>query len=685
MARSVYITSAEPNTIKSIVALGLVETLKRTVERVGVFRPILRSDDGSDHVLDLLKARDTIEAPREARIGATYAEYHADKNAALAQIIRRYDEFRAQCDAVVVIGSDYTDIPGSSELAMNGEIAANLGVPTILVLPGRQYTPDQVVAAYNAAKATLEAQHAAVIGVVANRCPEAELPQIEAALKGLGVPSAAIPDSRIALAPTLESVVKAVRGRLIAGPEAALGREVLDVAVGAMEVEHVLERLTNGSVVITPGDRVGVLLGVASAAGHGGYPDLTGLILGGGYVPDDSVMQLAQSLVPELPIIATDIDTLGAAAAAAQVHGQLDLSSQDKVDAAFAVFADHVDAKAFLQAVQAFTSPVVTPMAFQASLLRRAKADLKHIVLPEGEDDRILQAADQVVKLGAAKLTILGKPDDIHARAQRLGLDLTSVNVVDPAHGDLIDHFAEVFAELRKSKGMTLEQARDTIAGSATYFATMMVHTGMADGMVSGACHTTADTIRPSFQIIKTSPGVEIVSSVFLMALADKVMVFGDCAVNPNPTPSQLASIAISSAKTAAAFGVEPKVAMISYSTGSSGAGPDVDAVKEAVELAKAAAPELLLDGPLQYDAAVVPSVGASKLPGSPVAGQATVLIFPDLNTGNCTYKAVQRSAGALAIGPVLQGLRKPVNDLSRGALVDDIVNTIIITACQAQ
>ncbi|MDR1799416.1 MAG: AAA family ATPase, partial [Bifidobacteriaceae bacterium] len=504
MARSVYVTSAEPNTIKSIVALGLVETLKRSVERVGVFRPILRHDDGSDHVLDLLKARDTIEASREVRIGTTYQAYHADKNAALSQIIRRFEEFRRQCDAVVILGSDYTDIPGSSELAMNAEIAANLAAPMLLVLPGQHYDADQVVAAAKAARATIEAQHANVIGVIANRCPAQTLAKVASAIGQLGVPSAAIPDSRIALAPILESVVKAVRGRLIGGPEAALGREVLDVAVGAMEVEHVLQHLTTGSVIITPGDRVGVLLGVASAAGHGGYPNLTGLILGGGYVPDQPVMDLAQSLVPDLPIIATDMDTLTAAAAAAQVHGQLDLSSQEKVDAAFAVFAENVDAKAFLQAMEAYTTHVVTPMALQASLLRRAKADIKHIVLPEGEDDRILQAADQVIKLGAARVTILGQPDEIQARGRQLGLDLTSVNVIDPQHGDLIEHFAEVFAELRKSKGLTLEQARATISGSATYFATLMVHTGMADGMVSGACHTTADTIRPSFQIIKT-------------------------------------------------------------------------------------------------------------------------------------------------------------------------------------
>jgi phosphate acetyltransferase len=332
-----------------------------------------------------------------------------------------------------------------------------------------------------------------------------------------------------------------------------------------------------------------------------------------------------------------------------------------------------------------FAPAAVTPLAFQQALAARARRDLKNIVLPEGTDDRVLKAAARIIELGAAQVTVLGVRDALLARAAELGIDLGGANIVDPAHGDLADHFADIYAELRAHKGMTKERALEVMTSSDTYFATMMVHTGMADGMVSGAIHTTADTIRPAFEIIKTKPGTEVVSSVFLMAMADRVLVFGDCAVNPSPTPAQLAGIAVDSAATAAAFGVEPRVAMLSYSTGTSGAGPAVEAVAAACRLAREAAPALLLDGPLQYDAAVVPSVGAAKMPGSKVAGRATVLIFPDLDAGNIAYKAVQRSAGAVAIGPVLQGLRKPVNDLSRGALVEDIVNTIIITACQAQ
>ncbi|MDR1634336.1 MAG: phosphate acetyltransferase [Bifidobacteriaceae bacterium] len=685
MARSVFLASTDRDAVKSIVAVGLIEELKRSYERVGVFRPVLRHEDGSDHVLDLLKTRDTIEADRAVRIGTTYRHFHEDPDAAMELVLERFEAFKALSDFVVVVGSDHTDVPGGEELSLNAQIAANLGAPILLVLPATRWTPGQITASAKLATTTIENEHAKVIGVIANRCPADQLAAVREKLSELDLPTGAIPDSRIALAPTLGAVVDAVGGNLVSGDPAALGLEVLDMTIAAQEVEHVLAHLTPRSVVIFPGDRVGVLLGLASTQGDHDFPALAGLIMGGGYVPDKPVMDLARSLGGDLPIITTPKETFAAAAAATLVRGQLDLSSQDKVEAALQAFEESVDGHRFTDAIEAFVPVAVTPLAFQQSLVKRARQDLKNIVLPEGDDDRILQAAARVLQMDAARVTILGDRDAILARAAALGIDLRAANIVDPTGGDLVDHFADIYTELRSHKGMTKDRALEVIRTSGTYFATMMVYTGMADGMVSGAKHTTADTIRPSFEIIKTKPGTEVVSSVFLMALADRVLVFGDCAVNPNPTPSQLAGIAVDSATTAAAFGVDPRVAMISYSTGTSGAGPDVDAVREATELARAAAPELALDGPIQYDAAVVPAVGASKMPGSAVAGRATVLIFPDLNTGNAVYKAVQRSAGALAIGPVLQGLRKPVNDLSRGALVEDIVNTVIITACQAQ
>ena len=326
----------------------------------------------------------------------------------------------------------------------------------------------------------------------------------------------------------------------------------------------------------------------------------------------------------------------------------------------------------------------VTPLAFQAELIDRARANRKRIVLPEPEDDRVLLAAAEVLARGIAEITLIGDAGAVAERASELGIDLSSASVVSTSDPELVEKYAAEFARLRAKKGVTLEQAREKIQ-DVSYFGTMMVHMGDAEGMVSGAAHTTAHTIVPSFQIIKTAPGVSIVSSIFLMLMKDRVWAFGDCAVNPNPTPEQLADIAISSARTAAQFGVEPKVAMLSYSTGTSGSGPDVDAVVEATRIAREKAPELAIEGPIQFDAAVDEAVASKKLPGSPVAGHASVFVFPSLEAGNIGYKAVQRSSGAVAVGPVLQGLNKPVNDLSRGALVEDIVNTVALTAVQAQ
>ena len=336
-----------------------------------------------------------------------------------------------------------------------------------------------------------------------------------------------------------------------------------------------------------------------------------------------------------------------------------------------------------LQVADVDARQVMSPVVFERQLIEQAKANRKHVVLPEGEDDRILQAADQLLKQGVAELTILGDVDDMNRRAADLGLDLSGANLVNHLESELAEEFAAEFAELRKKKGVTVEEARETMK-DVSYFGTMMVHKGLADGMVSGAAHTTAHTIKPSFQIIKTAPGASVVSSIFLMVMQDRLWAFGDCAVNPNPTAEQIGEIAAVSAKTAAQFGIDPKVAILSYSTGTSGSGPDVERAVEATTKAKELAPDVAIDGPLQFDAACDPGVGAKKAPDSPVAGQANVFIFPDLEAGNAGYKIAQRTGGALAVGPVLQGLNKPVNDLSRGATVPDIVNTVAITAIQA-
>jgi phosphate acetyltransferase len=395
-------------------------------------------------------------------------------------------------------------------------------------------------------------------------------------------------------------------------------------------------------------------------------------------------------------VLATKEGIFPTATELSTLEGRLSSANPRKTETALGLFELHVDTTELTNRIELSRSERVTPMMFQHELLERARERLMDIVLPEGTEERILRSAEVLLRRNVCNLTLLGDEGAVRRRAAELGLDLgldrepgaaataARARVIDPVSSPLRESFAETYAELRKHKGMTVELAADVVS-DVSYFGTMMVQQGLADGMVSGAVHSTAATIRPAFEIIKTSPGASIVSSVFFMCLADRVLVYGDAAVNPDPNAEQLADIAIQSAGTAARFGVEPRIALLSYSTGTSGSGPDVDKVRKATDLVRERRPDLLVEGPIQYDAAVEPAVAATKLPGSPVAGRATVLVFPDLNTGNNTYKAVQRSAGAVAVGPVLQGLRKPVNDLSRGALVQDIVNTVAITAIQAQ
>jgi phosphate acetyltransferase len=507
---------------------------------------------------------------------------------------------------------------------------------------------------------------------------------VAAALERFEPKTYVVPEEPLLVAPTVRDLQRSVGGTLLSGDEVLLDREVMAILVAGMTAEHVLERLSDGVAVITPGDRSDVVLAVSSAHAAKGFPSLSTVILNGGLPLHPSIASLVNGLDIRLPIITTKLGTFETASAVATTRGRVTATSQRKIDTALALMERHVDMFDLLEQLAIPIPTITTPQMFTYQLVERARADRKRIVLPEGDDDRILQAAGRLLRRGIVELTILGDEGEIRSRAAELGADLSSVTVLDPKTSDMCGKFAEQYAELRKNKGMTLELARETIH-DVSYFGTMLVYNGIVDGMVSGAAHTTAHTVRPAFEIIKTKPDVSTVSSVFLMCLADRVLAYGDCAIVPDPTSEQLADIAISSARTAKQFGIDPRVAMLSYSTGTSGTGADVEKVRRATELVRERQPDLLVDGPMQYDAAVEPSVAASKAPDSPVAGRATVLIFPDLNTGNNTYKAVQRSAGAIAIGPVLQGLKKPVNDLSRGALVEDIVYTVAITAIQAQ
>ncbi|GAA3737324.1 phosphate acetyltransferase [Leifsonia bigeumensis] len=698
MARSIYITSAEGNTGKSTIALGVLDTLTRSIERVGVFRPVARSSAERDYVLELMLEHDGVDLDYDLCVGVGYEDVHNDPDAALATIVERFKAVEALCDAVVILGSDYTDVGTPTELGYNARIAANLGAPVVLVLGGRvgehaeARTPDALRQLAEVTVAELHHEHATLLAVIANRSDPGNADDIRAAIgsvvpagqNGAGVPVWVVPENPVLVAPTMRSIMEATAGTLLKGDPELLSREALGVVVAAMGMNNVLPRLIEGSVVVVPADRTEVLLAVLMANESGTFPSVAGIVLNGGFELPEPIERLIEGIRSTLPIIRTELGSYDTAVRITRIRPRLAADSQRKLDTARSMFEENVDADELLGLLDLERTPVVTPLMFEYGLIERARTDRRHIVLPEGEDDRILRAAATVLSRGIADLTILGEEIEVRSRAIGLGLDIQKAAVLSSFDDVLRLKFSEEYHRLRAHKGVTLDRARDTVT-DPSYFGTLMVQLGLADGMVSGAAHTTAQTVRPAFEIIKTKEGVSIVSSVFLMALADRVLVYGDCAVIPDPTAEQLADIAVSASETAQQFGIEPRIAMLSYSTGESGTGADVDKVREATAMVRERLAGIPVDGPIQYDAAADAAVARAKLPESEVAGRATVFIFPDLNTGNNTYKAVQRSAGAVAIGPVMQGLRLPVNDLSRGATVQDIVNTVAITAIQAQ
>jgi phosphate acetyltransferase len=687
VSRSVYIASPEGFTGKSAVALGLLDALTREVDSVGIFRPLTTSSgsDDVDLIVDLLVNQPGISQTYQEAIGVTYDAAREDADEALHVIVERFGQLSDRFDVILVVGSDYTDVATGTELSFNAKIAANLGSPVVLVVHGRERTPEQILAAAESAIAELRANHVHTVAVIANRVDHDAAEAIRSMLKGLpDVVTAAIPESPLLSAPTFRALAEAAEAQLVLGSQSWMDREALGVIVAAMSLPHVLDRLIADAAVIAPSDRTDLIPGLMLAHQSGTFPPLAGILLTGGYQLPDSIRRLAEGVQQDLPIALTDLGTFTTAERLMRVRGPITKDSSRKIETAHREFAEQVDQAALLAAIDVSASDVRTPLMFEYQLMERARADRQRIVLPESEDDRILEAAAILLRRGVADLILLGEETKVRAQASALGLDLDAATIVSPLETELVEKFAAAYAEARAHKGMTVERARDIVT-DISYFGTMMVHLGLADGMVSGAVNTTAHTIRPALEFVKTKPGVSTVSSVFLMCLADRVLVYGDCAVIPEPTKEQLADIAMSSADTARQFGIDPRVAMLSYSTGTSGSGAEVEKVRAATALVAERAPHLLLEGPIQYDAAVDPEVARTKLPNSAVAGRATVFIFPDLNTGNNTYKAVQRSAHAIAIGPVLQGLRKPVNDLSRGALVSDIVNTVAITAVQAQ
>lgn len=695
MNKSLYITASGPSSGKSAIALGVMQLLSRLKGKIAFFRPIITLPKLDDKDADINLMLEYFKLQQSYADSFAYTEDEAyeiiakESTTALQEaILSKFQKLQEEYDFVVCLGSDFRGKDPVFEFNLNAEIAGNLNASVLLVVGGKDMTLPEIRQTIQSCMIGMS-KNCDVAATIINRVTlsKGELDSLCAGFATEKGPALIynIPEDPTLGCPTLSDVARSVDAEFLTG-EQFHDSMVSNFTVAAMHPENFLSYLEKDLLVITPGDRSDILLATLAAKQSPTTSGISGVLLTGGIKPADSVMSLIRSLgtatQPVLPILLTQHHTFRASQFVQKVRGVIEPTDVRKINTAIGLFEHHVDSEKLASTV-AVKSTRMTPLMFEYNLLSAARQKKQRIVLCEGEEPRILQATDILLRRGAADIILLGNVDAIHAKAAQLGCDISGATVIDPAKSPDYEDYAASYYEFRKKKGITVEYARETML-DATYFGTMMVKKGAADGMVSGAVNTTAHTIRPAFEFVKTKPGFSVVSSVFLMCLRDRVLVFGDCAVNPNPTADQLAEIAITSAHTAKVFGIEPRVAMLSYSTGSSGKGADVDVVIEATRIAKEKAPDLLIEGPLQYDAAIEPTVAKTKAPNSPVAGKATVFIFPDLNTGNNTYKAVQRAAGAIAIGPVLQGLNKPVNDLSRGCLVADIVNTVIITAIQA-
>jgi len=692
MNKAIYIATNEPFSGKSIVTLGLMRMLLGRTPKVGYFRPIIddsKSDTYDNHINTVIPYFELDEKHDEA-YAMTKSEFVNMKNEGeigkiLDIIIDKYKNLEEKYDFILVEGTDFRGEGSAIELDINILIAKNLGIPALIVFSGDGKEMKEFIADIHIAYDSFMEKEVEVIAVVANKIRRKNLKKVKDGISK-NIPQnilvSVIPRIKSLLYPTLSEIVDALDAQVLLG-EDFLNNPIESIKVGAMQLRHYLGYIEDNSLIITPGDRADIILGALQANISANYPKIAGIVLTGNIKPERPILKLVEGLSRIVPIILTKEETYKIATKISDVKPRIYAENKQKIIDSINAFEKYVDSQKLATRFIEFETEGITPRMFQYNLYERAKRNRKHIVLPEGNDDRILKAAARLLDLDVVDLTILGDPGKIEEKTQNLGISLKNATILNPFESANFKDYAETFYDLRKHKNISMEFALD-IMTDVSYFGTMMVYKGDADGMVSGAAHTTQHTIRPALQFVKTKPGVSVVSSIFFMCLEDRVSVFGDCAINPNPNSEQLAEIAISSADSSLAFGIDPKIAMLSYSSGSSGKGEDVEKVRKATEIVKEKRPDLKIEGPIQYDAAVDMGVGKSKLPKSEVAGQASVLIFPDLNTGNNTYKAVQRETGALAIGPMLQGLNKPVNDLSRGCTVEDIFNTVIITAIQA-
>ena len=695
MSNNLYITGLEPKSGLSLVTMGVMEFLVRNLGRVAFFRPIVNTErykNGRDEIIHLIASHYDLDIDYQRMYGVTFEEARnligeKKHDKLVERVLDKYKELEQEYDFVLCLGTDFDSDSSAFEFDLNVDMANNLGCPVLMVANAASGAPQNVVKSCRFAIETFTSKGSKVLAVLLNRTPAEHHQEIvislKLALQGSVDLVYTIPFEESLDRPTMAEIAGAFEAQIIYG-ESQLTRPVSRFVIAAMNLRNFLPRLSEDSLIITPVDRLDIVLGTLAAYRSANMPNIAGIVLTGYLEPDEMLRSLLQGLSDLVPIIKVKEDTFTTAMRIREINNCITPEAKLKIATALNLFESNVNTDELRNRIIGYSVLFTTPKMFEFSLIKRARAHKQTIVLPEGEEDRILQAAEILIHRQAVDIVLLGRKEVIREKIFTLGLHLGDIEIIDPTASPLFDDYASTYFELRKHKGITPDNARDVMSG-VTHFGTMMVYKGHADGMVSGAVHSTLNTVRPSLEFVKTRPGSTIMSSIFLMCLEDRVLAYGDCAVNPRPNAEQLAEIAVTSARTAELFGIKPLVAMLSYSSGSSGIGEEVDRVRRATEIARSMAPELPIEGPIQYDAAVDATVARTKMPESKVAGKATVFIFPDLNTGNNTYKAVQRSARAVAIGPIMQGLNKPVNDLSRGCLVTDIVNTVAITAIQAQ
>ena len=694
MSKAIYVATIESDSGKSLVSLGLLRMMLTKSSKVGYFRPItneVQDREFGDHKNTAIKF---------FNLDIEYNDYFAYKQSEVVEllsdgkseevihnVIKKYKKLEAKYDYVLVEGTDFSGDGGISELDVNLMIAKNLGIPALIVGSGNGKKKKEFINTMQLSYNSFVSKEVDVIGLIANKIEPDEIEYIKKGLRKKfpeNLQIDIIPKINFLAYPTVKEVVQALNGRVLFG-EQFLDNAIGSYSTGAMQLRNYLTRIQDNALVVTPGDRADIILGALQANASTNYPKIAGIVLTGSLIPEESITKLIEGVQSTVPIISVDEGTFEISNKIGAVKSKIYSTHNKKILLSLDTFDTYVNGEGLTNILTSYKSNKLTPSMFQYNLLQKVRIHKKHIVLPEGEDERIITAAARLQLLNIVDLTLLGDRKVIQFKCDQIGLqmDLNKITILNPEDSVHNDPFARNLFEARKHKGMTETIAKDLVR-DVSYYGTLMIQNELADGMVSGAVHTTMHTIKPALQLIKTKPGVSLVSSVFFMCLSDRVSVMGDCAVNSNPNAEQLAEIAISSAQSAEAFGIEARIAMLSYSSGSSGKGEEVEKVRKATEIIRGLHPELKIEGPIQYDAAVDKAIAKTKMPDSEVAGQASVLIFPDLNTGNNTYKAIQRETGALAIGPMLQGLNKPVNDLSRGCTVDDIFNTVLLTAIQA-